>query len=85
MSYRNQRVSGHEWGDSPIIFTPISFANRFMSDQNRYHGQGRSFSSIIVTSPQMKYDITQARGTGTVTSYTSIVRARANWAKVDIY
>ena len=35
----------------------------------------------IVTSPQLVCDVTRTRGTGIVTSYSSIVLARANWQK----
>ena len=39
----------------------------------------------IVTSSQLICDVTQTRGTGIVTSYSSIVLARANWRKGDLH
>ena len=39
----------------------------------------------IVTSPELICDITRMWGTGIVTSYSSIVLARANWCKCDLY
>ena len=38
----------------------------------------------IVTSSQLICDVTRTRGTGIVTSYSSIVLARANWRKGDL-
>ena len=39
----------------------------------------------IVTSSQLICDVTRTRGTGIVTSYSSIVLARANWRKGDLH
>ena len=39
----------------------------------------------IVTSPQLICDVTRMRDTGIVTSYSSIVIARANWRKGDLH
>ena len=39
----------------------------------------------IVTSSQLICDVTRMRGTGIVTSYSSIVLARANWRKGDLH
>ena len=39
----------------------------------------------IVTSLQLICDVTQMRVTGIVTSYWSIVLARANWRKGDLH
>ena len=39
----------------------------------------------IVTSSQMICDIMRIRGTGIVTSYSSIVLVRANWRKGDLH
>ena len=39
----------------------------------------------IVTSSQLICDVTRTRGTGIVTSYSSIVLARANWRKCDLH
>ena len=39
----------------------------------------------IVTSSQLICDVTRTRGTGIVTSYSSIVLARANWHKGDLH
>ena len=39
----------------------------------------------IVTSSQLICDVTGTRGTGIVTSYSSIVLARANWRKGDLH
>ena len=39
----------------------------------------------IVTLPQIICDVAQTRGTNIVTSYSSIVLARANWCKVDLH
>ena len=39
----------------------------------------------IVTSPQLICDVTRTRVTGIVTSYSSIVLARANWRKSDLH
>ena len=39
----------------------------------------------IVTSSQLICDVKRTRGTGIVTSYSSIVLARANWRKGDIH
>ena len=47
--------------------------------------KGGLFSLGIVTSPQLICDVMQARFTGIVTSYSSIVLARANWRKGDIH
>ena len=38
----------------------------------------------IVTSSQLICDVTRTRGTAIVTSYSSIVLARANWRKGDL-
>ena len=43
------------------------------------------FCLSIVTSPQLIYDITRTRDTSIVTSYSSIVLARANWRKADLH
>ena len=43
------------------------------------------FSDSIVTSPLLICDFTRTWGTGIVTSYSSIVRARANWRKCDLH
>ena len=39
----------------------------------------------IVTSPQLICDVMQMWDTGIVTSYLSIVLARANWRKADLH
>ena len=39
----------------------------------------------IVTSPQLIFDVTRTKGTGIVTSYSSIVLACANWRKGDLH
>ena len=39
----------------------------------------------IVTSPQLICDVTRTPDTGIVTSYSSIVIARANWRKGDLH
>ena len=39
----------------------------------------------IVTSLQLICDVTRMRATGIVTSYLSIVLARANWRKGDLH
>ena len=39
----------------------------------------------IVTSPQLICDLTRTRGAGIVTSYSSIVLARANWNEDDLH
>ena len=39
----------------------------------------------IVTSSQLICDVTRTGGTGIVTSYSSIVIARANWRKGDLH
>ena len=39
----------------------------------------------IVTSSQLICDVTRTQGTGIVTSYSSIVLARANWRKGDLH
>ena len=39
----------------------------------------------IVTSSQLICGVTRTRGTGIVTSYSSIVLARANWRKGDLH
>ena len=39
----------------------------------------------IVTSLQLIYDVTRMRASGIVTSYLSIVLARANWRKGDLH
>ena len=39
----------------------------------------------IVTSPQLICDVTRTWGAGIVTSYSSIVLARANWGKGDLH
>ena len=39
----------------------------------------------IVTSSQLICDFTRTRGTGIVTSYSTIVPARANWRKGDLH
>ena len=39
----------------------------------------------IVTSPQLICDVTRMYDTGIVTSYSSIVLARANWRKGDLH
>ena len=39
----------------------------------------------FVTSPRLICDVTRTRGTGIVTSYSSIVLARANWCKGDLH
>ena len=39
----------------------------------------------IVTSLQLFCDVTRTRVTGIVTSYSSIVLARANWRKGDLH
>ena len=39
----------------------------------------------IVTSTQLICDVTQMRGTGIVTSYSSIALAHANWRKGDLH
>ena len=39
----------------------------------------------IVTSPQFICDVRRTRVTGIVTSYSSIVLARANWRKGDLH
>ena len=39
----------------------------------------------IVTSLQLICDVTRRRVTGIVTSYSSIVLARANWRKGDLH
>ena len=43
------------------------------------------FCLNIVTSSQLIGDVTRTRGTGIVTSYSSIVIARANWRKGDLH
>ena len=43
------------------------------------------FWFIIVTSPQFFCDVTRMSDTGIVTSYASIVLARANWRKGDLH
>ena len=43
------------------------------------------FSLIIVTSPQFICDVTRTRDSSIVTSYSSIVLARANWRKGDLH
>ena len=47
--------------------------------------KGGVFWLGIVTSPQLICDVTRRRYTGIVTSYSSIVMARANWRKGDLY
>ena len=39
----------------------------------------------IVTSSQLIYDVMRTRGTGIVTSYSSIILARTNWPKGDLH
>ena len=39
----------------------------------------------IVASPQLICDVTRMYDTGIVTSYSSIVLARANWRKGDLH
>ena len=46
--------------------------------------QGRSFWLGIETSPQLICDVKRTRNTSIVTSYSSIVLARANWRKGDL-
>ena len=46
--------------------------------------KGGLFWPSIVTSPQLICDVMQTRNTGIVTSYLSIVIARANWRKGDL-
>ena len=43
------------------------------------------FWIYIVTSSQLICDVMRTRGTGVVTSYSSIVLARANWRKGDLH
>ena len=43
------------------------------------------FWCSIVTSPQLICDVTRKLDTSIVTSYSSIVLARANWRKGDIH
>ena len=45
---------------------------------------GRFWLSIV-TSPQLICDVTRTRDTSIVTSYLSIVLARANWSKGDLH
>ena len=47
--------------------------------------KGGIFWLSIVTSPQLICDVTRTRETGFVTSYLSIVIARANWRKSDLH
>ena len=47
--------------------------------------KGGIFWLSIVTSPQLICDVTRTRETGIVTSYSSIVIARANWRKCDLH
>ena len=47
--------------------------------------KGGLFWLGIVTSPQLICDVTRRRHTGIVTSYSSIVIARANWRKGDLH
>ena len=39
----------------------------------------------IVMSPQLICDITRTRGTGIVTSYSSVILACTNWCKLDLH
>ena len=43
------------------------------------------FFLSIVTSPRLICDVTRTRDVGIVTSYSSIVLARAIWRKYDIH
>ena len=43
------------------------------------------FWSSIVTSPQLVFDVTRMLDNAIVTSYSSIVLARANWHKCDLH
>ena len=43
------------------------------------------FLPSFVTSSQLICDVMRTRGTGIVTSYSSIVLARANWRKGDLH
>ena len=47
--------------------------------------KGGFFWPSIVTSPQLICDVMRTRNTGIVTSYLSIVIARANWRKGDLH
>ena len=47
--------------------------------------KGGPFWLSIVTSPQLICDVTWTWSTGIVTSYSSIVLARANWRKGDLH
>ena len=51
----------------------------------RHCCQGRPFSDRAKTSPQLICDVMRTRNAGIVTSYLSIVIARANWRKGDLH
>ena len=92
--------SPHEWqkivihgNECIILFLTRYFLSWTHKSAKNYHralifaivAKGGLFWPRIVTSPQMICDVMRTRNTGIVTSYLSIVIARANWRKGDLH
>ena len=75
-----------------ILFLTRYFMSWTHKSAKKYHralisplfSRGGLFWSNIVMSPQLICDVMKTRKTGIVTSYLSIVIARANWRKGDL-
>ena len=72
--FKINRTLSHSWH---VIFTAGTVDYVFIYTET-------FFWPSIVMSPQLTRGVTKTRGTGTVTSYPSIV-AHTNWRKVDIH
>ena len=68
--------------DLPIGLSPGSWQTSLgLGSMSRYSVQ----NLICITSSQLICDVTRMRGIGIMISYSSIVLARANWRKGDLY
>ena len=83
----------HEWQNIVVNANPdiILFLTLCLSSENTNLA---NFATVTkdglfwlssVTSKQLICDITRTRGPGIITSYSSIVLARANWRKDDLH
>ena len=91
--------SPHEWQKSLFTVTNVYFISYTLyyvintqilwelssSAHFAIAAKGDLSWSSIVTSPQLICDVMRTRNTGIVTSYFSIVIARANWHKGDLH
>ena len=68
-----------------ISYTLFYVMNTSSSARFAIVAKGGLFWPSIVTSPQLICDVMQTRNIGIMTSYLSIVIARANWRKGDLH